>query len=1070
MKEKSFALTHISIRQNILLMSVICFFILSGIALGQTNKTNKQRLGKSAKQTAKQSKKKRKANNKQASRIQEPKTEEEFEGDAEKREEWFIKQRMYPFDKFPDDARRNAWLSRPAEKSALRTAATPRWKFIGPKPTTSAFMSNWNLTSGRINSIAVSPVDPQIVLVGSATGGIWRSTDGGANFAPVSDTQVDLAVGSIVFAQSNSNVVYAGMGDKSGGYLGSGVLRSNDAGQTWTRVSNSTLPSPGQISQIQVDPTNPNRVYVAQYSLLSGNTLFSSGFYYSTDGGVNWTKVIGGLARDLVRHPTEPLTLFLGMGRIDSGFPTTTGGILKSVDGGLNWTRIYTTPTATVSNIKIGVSLSNPEVIYAWSGGTPRLERTDNGGGMWTNLGAATIDTGQFSYNCYVFVHPTDPNTVFVGTRDVWRSTNGGTSFTNLTKNFSVSGAYNPFQATAHPDQHHFYISPSNPNEIYISNDGGIWKSTNGGTSFQTLNSTLGLTLFVSLALHPTDATRSYGGTQDNGSQRRASGTGWTEYSTGDGGQTVIDPVDPSIVYSTYVGTSITRWANNGTSGSTQIGGNAVFNNDRVAFYPPLDGNGVNTNIYFGTYRLYISTNRGASWTLPGGATDLTFGTGTLSAIGVAKSDTNVIYTGASDSRVMTSTNGGANWTQINTGIPNRFVTSIVVNPTNANVAYLTVSGYGTGHVFKTTNGGTNWTDISSNLPNIPVNTLLISPANANTLYIGTDIGVYISENDGTNWTGLNDGLPPTIVTEMAAQQSGLIQAATYGRGAYELAASRKPIADFDSDGKTDLSIFRPSAGEWWYQQSSDNVTKALAFGTLTDKITPGDYDGDGKADVAFWRPSTGEWFVLRSSNLTFFAAPFGTTGDTPAPGDFDGDSKTDFAVYRASAGVWFILKTTGGVQTTPFGTAQDIPTVADYDGDGKDDIAIYRPAGGSGQAEWWLLRSTAGTFATSFGAATDKPVQGDYTGDGKADLAFYRPSTSEWFVLRSENLTYYSAPFGTNGDVPVAGDYDGDGKYDLAVFRPTSTTWFALKTTGGTLIQGFGALGDKPVASAFVP
>jgi hypothetical protein len=125
---------------------------------------------------------------------------------------------------------------------------------------------------------------------------------------------------------------------------------------------------------------------------------------------------------------------------------------------------------------------------------------------------------------------------------------------------------------------------------------------------------------------------------------------------------------------------------------------------------------------------------------------------------------------------------------------------------------------------------------------------------------------------------------------------------------------------------------------------------------------------------------------------------------------------------------------------------------------------------GGSGGGEWWINRSTAGLFATPFGGATDKPVQGDYTGDGKTDVAFFRPSTNEWYVLRSENLTFYAAPFGAAGDITVPGDYDGDGKNDLAVFRPSSVTWFVSKSTGGVLIQAFGAAGDKPVPSAFVP
>jgi murein DD-endopeptidase MepM/ murein hydrolase activator NlpD len=279
----------------------------------------------------------------------------------------------------------------------------------------------------------------------------------------------------------------------------------------------------------------------------------------------------------------------------------------------------------------------------------------------------------------------------------------------------------------------------------------------------------------------------------------------------------------------------------------------------------------------------------------------------------------------------------------------------------------------------------------------------------------------------------------------------------------------RSPF-DFDGDNKTDISIFRPSVGQWWYQQSSNNTVPAYTFGTTTDKIVPGDYDGDSKTDIAFFRPSTGEWYVLRSSNLTFFAAPFGNSTDSVAPGDYDGDGKTDLTVFRSSQGVWFINQSSGGIQAIPFGTNGDIPAVADYDGDGKTDIAIFRPTGGSGNGEWWMLRSRDGLFATPFGSATDKPVQGDYTGDGKADIAFFRPATANWFILRSEDLSFYAAPFGASTDTVVPGDYDGDGKFDLAVFRPSNVTWFINKSSGGTQIQTFGSAGDKPVPSAFVP
>jgi hypothetical protein len=271
---------------------------------------------------------------------------------------------------------------------------------------------------------------------------------------------------------------------------------------------------------------------------------------------------------------------------------------------------------------------------------------------------------------------------------------------------------------------------------------------------------------------------------------------------------------------------------------------------------------------------------------------------------------------------------------------------------------------------------------------------------------------------------------------------------------------------DFDGDDKTDISIFRPSAGEWWSQRSSDGGNLAVRFGSATDKLVPADYTGDGKADIAFFRPSTGEWFILRSEDFSFYAFPFGSNGDVPVPADFDGDNKADAAVFRPSNSTWYIQRSSGGMTIQTFGANGDVPVVADYDGDGKADIGIFRPAAG----EWWLLKSTAGLFAVQFGAAGDRPVQGDYTGDGKADVAFFRPSNNEWFVLRSEDFSFYAFSFGANGDIPVPGDYDGDGKFDGAVFRPTENNWYILRSTAGMIVQGFGQTGDVPVPSAYVP
>ena len=280
----------------------------------------------------------------------------------------------------------------------------------------------------------------------------------------------------------------------------------------------------------------------------------------------------------------------------------------------------------------------------------------------------------------------------------------------------------------------------------------------------------------------------------------------------------------------------------------------------------------------------------------------------------------------------------------------------------------------------------------------------------------------------------------------------------------------RRPAFDFDGDGKTDVGIFRPAPAEWWYLKSSNGGNAAAQFGQTTDKIVPGDYTGDGKWDFAFFRPSTGFWYILRSEDFSFYAFPFGSGTDIPAPADYDGDGKTDAAVFRASAGTWFIQRSTdGGVTITPFGSSADLPVPADYDGDGKADVAIWRPNGANG-AEWWLLRSTAGLVATVFGLPGDDTVPGDYTGDGKADIAFYRPTGGvNWYILRSEDFSFYALPFGASGDLAAPGDYDGDGKADQGVFRASQATWYLNRSTAGVGIVGFGASGDVPLQGAYI-
>lgn len=272
--------------------------------------------------------------------------------------------------------------------------------------------------------------------------------------------------------------------------------------------------------------------------------------------------------------------------------------------------------------------------------------------------------------------------------------------------------------------------------------------------------------------------------------------------------------------------------------------------------------------------------------------------------------------------------------------------------------------------------------------------------------------------------------------------------------------------ANFDADGKTDISVFRPSNGTWYVSASSNGAFTAQAFGLSTDTMVPGDFDGDFKHDKAIFRPSNGTWYMLKSSNGAFVYEAFGANGDVPTIGDFDGDGKSDLAVFRPTDGNWYIKRSSNNsLLVVPFGANGDQPVAGDYDGDGKTDIAVFRPTTGA----WYMLLSSNSSFSgLFFGAVGDKPVQGDYDGDGKHDVAVYRPGTGTWYIQRS-TAGFTGIGFGISTDTPAPGDFDGDGKYDVTVFR--NGAWYILLSSNGMLrAEQFGATNDIPVPSAYIP
>lgn len=267
-------------------------------------------------------------------------------------------------------------------------------------------------------------------------------------------------------------------------------------------------------------------------------------------------------------------------------------------------------------------------------------------------------------------------------------------------------------------------------------------------------------------------------------------------------------------------------------------------------------------------------------------------------------------------------------------------------------------------------------------------------------------------------------------------------------------------VADFDGDGRTDVSVYRPNDGAWYVLQSSNNGFSAALFGASEDIPAPGDFDGDGKTDYAVFRPSNGTFYILQSTN-GFTAYQFGQNGDVPVVADYDGDGKVDVAVYRG--GFWYRLNSSNGsFVSVHFGAGNDKPVAGDYDADGKFDVAVFRPSDGV----WYLLKSTEGFSAFPFGISTDKPVQADYDADGKTDIAVFRDGF--WYIQQSRD-GFTGLAFGFASDKPVPGDYDGDGRADVSVYRPSNGAWYLNQSADGFTARIFGASTDKPVPAAYI-
>lgn len=687
--------------------------------------------------------------------------------------EYFVQRRAFPFDRIPSRAlltAREAMVRMPRASlfAGVQSPMSP-WTPIGPAP-----INTNPLTSGRISAIAIHPTNNAVIYIGAAQGGVWKSVDGGNSWTPLTDNQCSLAIGAVTIDPVNPNIVYAGTGEENfsgDSYYGCGVLRTTDGGATWTTLGQSVFQTGSggaRVGKILIDQATAGTTNATLYAATS------FGVYKSVNGGSTWAQLLSkgfGFATDIIAPQGSGGPLFAAA---TSAFVNAANGIYESLDGGLSWALVGGgLPTSNVGRIALSVSPINASVIYAGienpsTGNLTGLYRTNDGGVTWTQFAANGVNCStQCWYGMTVTPSPTDPNTVFFGGLSLYRSIDGGTTFTNVGSSF-------------HVDHHALVFDPINPQVVYAGTDGGIFRSSDGGTTWANLNSNLAITQFYGgISLHPSAVSPILGGTQDNGTLEYGGALAWNAVIGGDGGFTAINPLAPTTAYGE------TQWAG-GPRRRTTPGGaflsivNGINLNDRALFIPPLAIDPAHpTFLYFGTSKLYRTRNGGDAWSAI--SPDVTSGSDAIAAIGVASSDTLVMYTGSAQGQVQVTSNGGASWTNAVTGLPQRAVSDFAVNAARPDIAYVSMMGFGSGHVFKTANRGASWTNISGNLPNVPVSAIVAIPGGE--LFVGTDLGVFRSGDDGASWATASSGLPNVAVFDLAySLPTQTLVAATHGR------------------------------------------------------------------------------------------------------------------------------------------------------------------------------------------------------------------------------------------------------------------------------------------------
>ena len=704
-------------------------------------------------------------------------------------DEWMFNQRAWPYGKI----NYNAYLESKKQALFLRNSdrknLTDPWVFAGPI----------NI-GGRITDIEMPATDTNTIYVGTASGGIFKTTNHGTTWLPIFDNQLSLSIGDLKIDPNNSNIIYAGTGEanassNNGAFPGDGIYKSTNAGTTWTNIG---LPNSQNIGRIIINPSNSNNIFVAVMGQLYG-TSNERGVYRTTNGGTTWQKVLyvndSTGCIDLTINPSNPNIIYAAMWqRIKypfGGMRCGAGsGIYKSTDGGTTWAQLTNgLPASNVNTGRIGIDISptNPNIIYASYSTTTAnifdgIYKTINGGTSWSrvdNIGT-DINNGYGWYFGNLRVDPTNSNIVYALGLNIWQTTDGGTNWTEITSWYP------------HVDHHALLINPLNSQSIVNGNDGGIYYSNDGAMSW-IFDAKLPITQFYACEIDNLNPTNLYGGSQDNSTERTLTGNvdDWEIIFGGDGFYVLVDPTNSNNIYCEYQYGQFQASNDGGFSFWSAM--NGINPTDRMNWNTPIVIDPSNSQtLYYGSNYLYKSTDGANSWNLISG--DLTDNNGyysSITTIAVAPTNGNVIYTGTDDANVWMTNNGGTTWNNISAGLPSRYVTRLAVDSYNSNIAYVTFSGYKYNdylpHVFRTINSGTTWQDISGNLPEGPVNDLIPDPINSSVLYVATDVGVFVTTDLGTTWQALGNSMPLLPVCDLTLHNATrTLVAGTYGRSMYK--------------------------------------------------------------------------------------------------------------------------------------------------------------------------------------------------------------------------------------------------------------------------------------------